>query len=57
LRATAAAERGNGEYGDDERVENMEHILELVQRLGLEAGQARLEEWRAQTIAELKLEA
>jgi hypothetical protein len=37
-------------------VANLEHVLELVQRDGLEAAQARLEEWRASTIGALKID-
>ena len=50
------SEREDGEYANDERIANLEHILDLVQRLGLEAGQAQLEEWRARTIASLNLD-
>jgi hypothetical protein len=35
----------------------VQHMLDLLQRLGLEGGQAQLAEWRAQTICNLKLEA
>jgi hypothetical protein len=31
-------------------------MLDLVQRVGLETGQAQLAEWRAQTIRNLKIE-
>jgi hypothetical protein len=57
MQAALETEREDPEYADDESIVNLEQILELVQRLGLEAGQARLEEWRAQTISSLKLEA
>jgi hypothetical protein len=50
------SEREDGEYGNEERIANLEHILDLVQRLGLEAGQAQLEEWRRRTIRSLRLD-
>jgi len=50
------SEREDGEYANDERIANLEHILDLVERLGLEAGGAQLEEWRARMIARLNLD-
>jgi hypothetical protein len=57
LTAAVDSEHENGEYADAERLANLQHILDHVQRLGLEAGQAQLAEWRAQTIRNLKIEA
>jgi hypothetical protein len=50
------AEREDGEYASEERIANLEQILDLVRRFGLKAGQAQLEEWRARTIETLGLE-
>jgi tellurite resistance protein len=57
LNAAVDSEHEDGEYGNAERLANLQHTLDLVQRLGLEAGQAQLAEWRAQTIRNLKIEA
>jgi hypothetical protein len=57
LTAALDSEHENGEYAYAERLANLQHMLDLVQRLGLEAGQAQLAEWRAQTIRDLKIEA
>jgi hypothetical protein len=57
LHAALDSEQENGEYANDERIASLQHMLDLAQRVGLEAGQAQLAEWRAQTIRELKLEA
>ncbi len=51
------SERDDGAYASDDRIGNLEHMLDIVQRRGLEAGQAQLEEWRTRTIDRLKLEA
>ena len=57
LTAAVDSEQEDGQYADAERLANLQHTLDLVQRLGLEAGQAQLAEWRAQTIRNLKIEA
>jgi hypothetical protein len=57
LNAAVDSEHENREYAYAERLANLQHTLDLVQRLGLEAGQAQLAEWRAQTIRNLKIKA
>jgi len=57
LTAAVDSEQEDGQYADAERLANLQHTLDLVQRLGLEAGQAQLAEWRAQTIRNLKIDA
>jgi hypothetical protein len=57
LEQTLESERESGEYANDELIENVEHVLDEVNRLGLEAAQAQLEDWRAETIKNLRLEA
>jgi hypothetical protein len=57
LNAAFESEQESGEYADEERIANLQHMLGLVEHRGLEAGQAQLAEWRAQTIRNLKLEA
>jgi hypothetical protein len=56
LEQTMASEREGGEYADEERIANAHQVLDAVNDLGLEAGQALLEEWRGQTIQSLRLE-
>src|SRR3954469_20006759 len=56
LNAAVHSEQEDGEYVDAERVGSLQHMLDLVQRVGLETGQAQLAEWRAQTIRNLKIE-
>lgn len=56
LEQSIESEREDGEYANEERIQNLEHMLNLVRSLGLEAGQAQLEDWRARTIRSLKLE-
>jgi hypothetical protein len=56
LDETIASEREGGEYAHEERIENAQQVLDRVNELGLEAGQALLEEWRAATIRNLRLE-
>jgi hypothetical protein len=56
LERTIESERDDGEYANDELIANVEQILHAVNSLGLEAAQAQLEEWRAETIRNLKLE-
>jgi hypothetical protein len=56
LERTIESERDDGEYANDELIANVEQILDAVNSLGLEAAQAQLEEWRAETIRNLKLE-
>jgi hypothetical protein len=56
LEKTIESERENGEYANDELIAHAEQVLDAVNRLGLEAGQAQLEEWRAETIRNLRLE-
>jgi hypothetical protein len=56
LEQTIGSERENGEYGDEERIANVQQVLNAVTDLALEAGEALLEEWRAQTIKILRLE-
>jgi hypothetical protein len=41
---------------NDELLTGLEYMLDLVQRLGLEAAQAQLEEWYRHNIDSLKLE-
>jgi hypothetical protein len=50
------AEREDHEYANDDRVANLERVLEVVRSRGLEAGQALLEEWRGKTIRNLRVE-
>ncbi|MFL6006348.1 MAG: hypothetical protein ACJ744_08905 [Gaiellaceae bacterium] len=56
LNAAVDSEQDDAEYADAERVASLQHMLDLVQRVGLETGQAQLAEWRAQTIRNLKIE-
>src|SRR3954452_120427 len=56
LNAAVDSEQEEGEYADAERVASLQHMLDLVQRVGPEAGQAQLAEWRAQTIRNLKID-
>jgi hypothetical protein len=56
LEDTIASERESGEYATEERIENAQQVLDAVRDLGLEAGQALLETWRAETIRSLRLE-
>jgi len=57
LERALESEREDDEYANEERIANIERVLDAVNDLGLEAGQALLEEWRAQTIKNLRLEA
>ena len=56
LEATIASEREAGEDASDERIAHSQQILEAVSNLGLEGAQALLEQWRAETIRNLRLE-
>jgi len=56
LERAVESEREEGEYGNDDLIENVQKVLDTVDDLGLEAGQAVLEEWRAATIDALDLE-
>jgi hypothetical protein len=56
LEAALQSERENGEYADEQRIANLEHMLELVERSGPDAGRTQLAEWRAQTISALQLD-
>lgn len=57
LERALESEREDEKYANEERISNIERVLQAVDDLGLEAGQALLEEWRAQTIKNLRLEA
>jgi hypothetical protein len=56
LEKTLESERENDEYANDELIARVDHVLDAVNRLGLEAGQAQLQEWQAETIKNLRLE-
>jgi hypothetical protein len=56
LEQALESEREDEEYANEERIAEIERVLEAVNDQGLEAGQALLEEWRAQTIKNLHLE-
>jgi hypothetical protein len=56
LQQAIASERESGEYANEDLIENPQQVLDAVRDLGLEAGQALLEEWRVQTITSLGLE-
>ena len=49
------SEREDGEYASEERIANLERVLHAVTAQGLGAAQALLGEWRASTIAALRL--
>jgi hypothetical protein len=57
LKAAVQSERENGEYADEPRIANLEHMIDLVERLEPEAGRTQLAKWRAQTISALQLDA
>ncbi len=50
------SEREDDEYANEERIANLERVLDAVTNLGLEAGQALIEQWRTETIKNLRLE-
>jgi hypothetical protein len=56
LEAAVASEQESGEYTDDELLASLESTLGLIERRGLEAAQAQLEEWYRRNLASLKLE-
>jgi hypothetical protein len=56
LEQAIASERENAEYADEERIGNVQEVLDIVHDAGLEAAQALLEGWRMRTITALRLE-
>jgi hypothetical protein len=50
------SEREEEEYANEERIAEIQRVLDAVNDLGLGAGQALLEQWRAETIKTLRLE-
>src|SRR4051794_21506637 len=56
LEQAIAYEREDGEYADEERIGNVQEILDTAQDGGLEAAQALLEDWRVRTITALRLD-
>jgi hypothetical protein len=56
LEQTIDSERADAEYANDELIANVEQVLDAVNSLGLDVGQAALEEWRAETIKNLRLD-
>jgi len=56
LQEAIASENESGEYRNDDLVVDLEHLLSLLQGPGLEAAQARLEEWHALNVQSLKLD-
>jgi hypothetical protein len=55
LENALASEREADEYADEERMASLERVLDAVNKLGLEAGQALLGEWRGETIRKLRI--
>jgi hypothetical protein len=56
LEQAIAYEREDGEDADEERIGNVQEILDRVQDGGREAAQALLEDWRIRTITALRLQ-